>query len=120
MQYFGREVKFAGNRSFQQWSLTIINDEDFLIRDSMESWMNSINSNVSNVRNPAAYSPTDYSVDAQVLQYDKTGTVIKSYNFVGMFPTDIAPIELDWSSNDTIEEFQVTFAYQYWESATTS
>jgi hypothetical protein len=117
--YFGRQLKFAGNRTFQQWSLNIINDEDFLIRNSLESWMNAINSHAGNVRNAAAAGPSGYSVDAVVNQYGKTGEIIKSYNFVGLFPVDIAPIELDWSSNDSIEEYGVTFDYQYWTSNST-
>jgi hypothetical protein len=49
-----------------------------------------------------------------VTQYNKEGGAIQTYNFVGMFPLDVAPIDLDWSTNDSIEEFSVTFAYQYW------
>ena len=120
VNYFGREMKFAGNRTFADWSLTIINDEDFVVRNSIESWMNSINSNVSNVRAPAASRPAGYTTDATVTQYGKTGDVLKTYNFVGLFPVDLAPIELDWGSNDAMEEFQVTFAYQYWEANTTT
>ena len=112
--YFGREMKFAGNRTFADWTLQIINDEDFLIRNSMESWMSALNSHAGNVRSASATSPTSYTVDATVTQYGKTGSAINTYNFVGMFPLDVAPIDLDWSSNDTIEEYSVTFAYQYW------
>jgi hypothetical protein len=112
--YFGREMKFAGNRTFADWTLQIINDEDFLIRNSMESWMSALNSHAGNVRSASATSPTSYTVDATVTQYGKTGSAINTYKFVGMFPLDVAPIDLDWSSNDTIEEYSVTFAYQYW------
>jgi hypothetical protein len=118
--YFGRELKFAGNRTFADWTLQIINDEDFTVRNSIESWMNSINSHASNVRNAAANNPSSYTVDALVTQYGKTGEALKSYKFVGMYPLDLAPIDLDWSSNDTIEEYGVTFAYQWWETDTTS
>jgi hypothetical protein len=118
--YFGRELKFAGNRTFTDWTLQIINDEDFTIRNSLESWMNAINSHSGNVRNSGAVNPSSYSVDATVSQYSKSGEIIKTYKFVGMFPIDIAPIDLDWGSNDTIEEYSTTFAFQYWESDTTS
>ena len=118
--YFGRELKFAGNRTFTDWTLQIINDEDFVVRNALESWMNSINSNEGNIRNANASTPTSYSVDAQVTQFGKTGQPIKSYNFVGMFPLDVAPIDLDWGSNDTIEEYSATFAFQYWTSNTTT
>lgn len=118
--YFGRELKFAGNRTFTDWTLQIINDEDFTIRRSLESWMNAINSHSGNVRNGAAVNPSSYSVDATVTQYGKSGDILKTYKFVGMFPIDIAPIDLDWGSNDTIEEYATTFAFQYWESDSTS
>jgi hypothetical protein len=118
--YFGRELKFAGNRTFTDWTLQIINDEDFAIRNALESWMNAINSHGGNVRNAAAGSPGGYTVDASVAQYSKTGEILKSYKFVGLFPLDIAPIDLDWQSNDSIEEYSATFAYQWWEADTTN
>lgn len=130
LYYFGREMKFAGNRTFADWTITIINDEDFLIRNSFESWMNSINTHETNIRtsaggvaNSAGTAGIPYTLDAQVLQYGKGGpsdasAPIKSYNFVGMFPVDLSPIDLDWGTNDTIEEFTVTFAYQYWTTGT--
>ena len=118
--YFGREMKFPGNRTFADWTLTIINDEDFAIRNSLENWMNSINSHSGNLRSGAARNSNGYSVDANVIQYGKTGNELKRYNFVGLFPLDLAPIDLDWGSNDAIEEFTCTFAYQFWETDTTS
>lgn len=122
--YFGREVKVAGNRTFADWSVTVINDEDFAIRNAMESWVRGISENVTNLRAATARTSQQYGVDAMVYQFNKTGQRIKSYKFVGMFPTDVSQIDLDWGSNDTIEEFTVNFAFQYWEStdrgATTS
>jgi len=129
LYYFGREMKFPGNRTFADWTITIINDESFLIRNAMEAWMNSINSNAGNVRNNNTTSPLGYTTNATVNQFSKNGTntnvgevqagIIKSYNFYGMFPVDLSPIDLDWGTNDTIEEFTVTFAYQYWTAAST-
>ena len=119
--YFGRELKFAGNRTFPDWTIQIINDEDFLIRNALENWMNAINSHQGNVRNQDALSNLNYTTQAKVEQFGKIGkSSIKSYDFVGLFPIDVAPIDLDWGSNDTIEEYSVTFAYQYWTSDTTS
>ena len=117
--YFGRELKFAGNRTFADWTLQIINDENFTIRKAIEEWMNGINSHQGNLRNSSFDSPTSYTVDGLVTQYGKDGTPLKTYRMVGMFPLDLAPIDLDWGSNDNIEEFAVTFAYQWWESDTT-
>jgi len=133
MYYFGREVKFAGNRTFADWTITIVNDENFLIRNAMEVWMNYINSNQGNIRGTGVQSNNfntnqalGYTSDAHVYQYAKTGGqdllagAIKAYDFVGLFPVDLSPIDLDWGSNDTIEEFTVTFAYQYWTSTNTT
>jgi uncharacterized protein YlzI (FlbEa/FlbD family) len=117
--YFGRELKLAGNRTFPDWTLTIINDEDFTIRNSIESWMNALNSHSTNVRAANATNISQYSVDAEVTQFGKAGDTLKKYKFVGLFPQDLAPIDLDWGSNDSIEEYAVTFAYQWWESDTT-
>lgn len=113
--YFGREVKLAGNRTYPEWTVNVINDEDFVIRNSMERWIGNINDPVQNIRNPVA-SIVDggYGVDASVIQYGKGGFRIKEYNFKGMFPIDISPIEVSWSANDQIEEFSITFAFQYW------
>jgi hypothetical protein len=116
VQYFGRELKFVGNRTFADWTVTIINDEDFSVRNAFERWMNGINSHNLNVRNPIAGTPLGYSVDGQVTQFGKAGNTIKKYNFVGLFPTDITPIDVDWGSNDTIEEFSVTLTYQFWQA----
>ena len=117
VQYFGRELKFAGNRTFQDWTISVINDEDFVIRNAFERWMNGMNSHATNVRSPAALTPNGYTVDAGVTQFGKGGNALKKYKFIGVFPTDLSPIDVDWGSNDTIEEFTVTLSYQWWESA---
>lgn len=126
--YFGREIKVAGTRTFPDWSVTVINDEDFRIRNNLERWMSNINSHVNNRRSAEAASANGYQTDAWVYQYGKTGGLmgtgtptgeavpIKSYKFVNMFPIDVSPIDLDWGSGDEIENFTVTFAYQWWES----
>lgn len=112
--YFGREVKLAGNRTFPEWTIQVINDEDFLIRNSMENWMNGLNSHVGNLREPTFVNSLGYSTDAVVTQFAKTGEIAKQYNIVSLFPVDVMPIDLDWGSNDTVEEFSVSFQYQYW------
>ncbi len=78
--------------------------------------MNGINSHNLNVRNPLALAPAGYSVDGEVKQFGKSGSTLKKYKFIGLFPTDVTPIDVDWGSNDTIEEFSVTMSYQWWES----
>ena len=118
--YFGREVKFAGDRVFPAWSINVINDEDYLVRDSFEEWMNSLNNHETNVRRRTAVNNFSYTTAyAYVTQYGKVGDVVKNYSFYGMFPTQLDPIQLDWGANDRIEEFGVTFEYQYWTADTT-
>jgi len=114
--YFGRETKLAGNRTFPEWTLSIINDEDFSVRNAFEKWMNGINRQVSNVRDAWAGNSLGYTTSGTVIQYGKTGDTLKTYVFQGLFPVDVSQIDVDWGSNDTIEEFSVTLAYQYFTS----
>ena len=113
----GRQLKIAGDRTFANWTVTVINDTDFNVRDAMERWMNGINAHSANT---GLSNPVDYEADLSVDQLDRNGDVLKTYNFVAAFPTLISPIELAYDANDAIEEFSVEFAYQYWTSNTTS
>ena len=116
LYYFGREIKLAGNSTFADWTLTILNDENFVIRNAFELWMSGINQHVANLRT-IGLSPSQYMADLQVIQYGKTGNGLKGYNLIGCFPVDLSPIDLDWGSNDTAEEFTVSLAYQWWEAS---
>jgi len=89
-------MKLAGDRTFGEWTVNIINDEDFLIRNAMEEWSNKINRLERNVRDINRYKST-----ATVTQYAKDGSKIRSYEFNGIFPSSITPIDLDWSTTDT-------------------
>ena len=113
--YFGRKIKIAGDRTFAEWTVTVINDEDFLIRNAMEQWMHSINSHAGNIREFGSASPLLYKSNAQITQFSKTGVPIREYTFNGMFPTEVSTIEMAWETTDTIEEFTVTFQYDFWE-----
>jgi hypothetical protein len=110
LDYFGRKVKLAGNRTYAEWAPTIINDEDFAIRNAMEQWHNSINTFQGNKRE---WSGSGYKSTASISQFDKEGGVIREYSFVGLWPSEVAAIDLSWDA-DTIEEFGVTFQYDYW------
>ena len=115
LYYFGREVKIAGNRTYQDWTVNIINDEDFQVRKGLELWHYQLNGPTNNLRQPGALTVDQgYGVNAAVYQYGKAGNIIKEYTFVGMWPVDISAIDLAWGNNDSVEEFQTTFAYQYW------
>lgn len=112
--YFGRRVKFAGDRTFPDWTVSVLNDEDFLVRSMFEKWSNALNRLESNVRDEAIASEADYMADMTVIQYGKDQTILRSYDVIGAFPTAIDPIELSWDAQNQIETFNVTFAYQYW------
>lgn len=113
--YFGRKVKFAGDRTFPGWTVTVINDEDFLIRNAMEDWMQTMNSHLGNVRALSAATPFGYKSTGTITQFSKTGVPIRVYQFNGLFPTGLQEIEMNWGSNDQIERFDVSFQYDWWE-----
>ena len=116
----GRQLKMAGDRTFAEWTVTIINDTDFAVRNSMERWMNGINAHSANT---GLASPIAYEADLKIEQLDRAGASIKEYIFRGAFPTDLSPIEVAYSTNDEIERFTTTFQYQYFDAlneATTS
>jgi len=115
LSYFGRKVNVAGDRTYEPWTVTLVNDEDFSIRNAMEEWSHAINSPSGNLRNLGSASPTLYKTDAQVTQFSKTGVPLRVYNMIGIFPTEIGAIDMGWENNDTVEEFTVTFALDSWE-----
>jgi hypothetical protein len=108
--YFGRQVKYAGDRTFADWTVTVINDEDFAIRNAMEAWSNFINSHDSNTR----ALPQQYKSTGLITQFSKDGSALRTYVFEGMYPVTIDGIAMDWSNTDQIEEFGVTFQYDLW------
>ena len=110
--YFGRNIKLAGNRTFAEWTTTVINDEDFAVHAGLTNWMNAINTHASNERQ---ITGTDYQVDAQVVHYKKDGDIAKEITIVNCWPSSVAAIELGWDQNDAIEEFAVTWQYDYWQ-----
>lgn len=113
--YFGRKIKVAGDRTFTDWSVTVMNDEDFLVRSMFEKWSNSLNRMQANVRDVAYYgNENSYKAVMNIVQYSKDGLPIRQYDMVGAFPTNIDAISLDWDTTNQIETFQVTFAYDYW------
>jgi len=115
--YRGRKLKVAGDRTFEPWTITVINDEGFVIRNAFERWMNSINEHINNV---GLINPNDYQTDMTVQQLGKDDSVLKTIDLKGVFPTNLSQIELNYETNDQIEEYTVELQYQYWTSNTTS
>ena len=134
VHFHGKALKVAGDRTFDTWDTTIINDEDFGIRNALEQWMNGIASQGLNIRNDGLsdeLSTTHYSTgireegtqaryktDIEVTQFGKSGKAVRKYTFKGAFPTSLSSINLDWSASD-IEEYTCTWAYDYWTKGAT-
>jgi hypothetical protein len=115
LPYRGRMLKVAGDRTFENWTVTVINDNNMQIRNAMETWMSLIASHGSNTET-ISYRESYYK-DLAVDQLDRKEQIVKSYIFKDAYPINISAIELDYGTNDAIEDFTVEFAYQYWDAA---
>ena len=108
----GRNLYIAGDREFEVWETTVINDTDFNIRNAMERWLNAINDTVTNT---GLSNVADYTADLTVEQLDRDDTVLKSYIFRNAFPTNISAIELSSAEATEIETFDIEWRYQHFE-----
>lgn len=115
--YRGREVPLAGERTFQPWTINVYNDTDFLIRDAFESWSNKINDVKENT---GVTNPMLYTASVTVHQLDRNEAILKSYTLFDAWPTQIGEIQLDFSQNQQIESFPITFVYSYWTAETST
>ena len=113
INFRGRILKVAGDRTVDTWTITVMNDVDFAIRNAFELWMNQINklSDNTGTTNPAEYQP-----DAFVHQLDRDGSTLRTYKFHDVFPTNISAQDLSYETTDTIEEFTVELQVQWWEA----
>lgn len=112
--YRGRKLKIAGDRSFEPWTITVINDTDFKIRNAFEKWMSAMSRAEDNIAELASLG--GYATNMSVEQMDRNNVdkVLKKYEFRGVFPTNVSTIDLNYDTVDTIEEFTVELQYQYW------
>jgi hypothetical protein len=120
----GRVLKIAGDRTYDPWTITVINDTNFRIRDAFEKWSNIINRNDDTA---GIITPSQYQTEMIVRQLGRGNIgnniperrddipVLRSYKFYGCWPSDIAPIDLSYDSTDTIEEYTITLQYQWWD-----
>lgn len=122
--YMSRKVKIPGDRVYQDWPISVMADEDYIIRNAFEEWHNQINAIISNRMSDEVGGPINGpqspKVDIIVNQLGKVGPsnesgIIRSVKIVGAFPTQVGPIGLDWDQTNTIAMFDVNFAYDYWE-----
>ena len=110
----GRTLYLAGDRTFETWSTTVINDTDFKIYRSVERWLNGMNDLRDNTS--SKIHPDSYMVDAQIRHLDRNSRPLKDWTFRGVFPTALPGIALDYGTNDAIETFDVTWRYQWYET----
>ena len=126
INFLGREFKIPSiDRTFADWTVTVINDENYRIRHLFEAWIEYMAPGKAIFESATGFgdNPQIFG-DMEVHQLDKKGNVIVdiaryngSYFFKDAFPINVSAIDLSWDTKDTIEEFSVTFAYQYWEKA---
>ena len=120
----GRNLKIAGDRTFDPWTITVINETDFSIRNAFERWMNLINKNQDAA---GKINPSDYQTDAYIYQLGRAHhtyngkesediPVLKTYKFYGVFPSSVSAIDVSYDSSDTIEEFTVDLQVQWWDT----
>lgn len=112
--YRGRRIKLPGDRTFQDWSITIMSDANMSLRSAFEYWSAIFNSNVSNIssNNFMQFMPT-----WSVTQLLRDGEALRTYNFIGCYPSEVGAIDLSFENNDQIAEFPVTINYSWWEAA---
>lgn len=123
----GRQLKVAGDRRFDPWTITVINDGDFKLREAFERWSNFI---IKVSDGSGTINPSDYFADWIVNQLGRASTdlntrgedsgatlsVLRRYQMHGCWPSQVSPIELSYDTADVIEEFQVTLQVQWWEA----
>lgn len=115
--YFGRKIALGGDRTFEDWTITVINDETFDLRQAFERWQSGIASHTTNnnaLRGLGAdANPFSYVGKALVNQYSKDGSIVKTYELVNVWPVTVNAIDLSWETNDSYEEFTVQLAMDF-------
>ena len=108
----GRQLKVAGDRTFENWTITVINEATMAVRNSFERWMNGINEHVAGT---GLVNPNDYQQTVTIEQLGRDDTVLKTIELIGAFPVNVSGIDLSYDTTDALEEYTVEFAYQYWK-----
>jgi len=111
--FMGRKIGIPGDRTFETWTVTVINDDSYTLRSFFEKWMNEIGAADSPFSGLADIETIKY--DGQVSQLGNDGSVIATYNMVGCFPTSISPQELNGEETDSISECEVTLSIDWFE-----
>ena len=114
VNFRGRILYLAGDRTFETWTTTVINDTDFKIYRAVERWLNGMNDLKFNTS--SHLTPGEYMKDCEVHHLDRNGAPLKRWYFKGVFPTALPGIALDYGTNDAVETFDVTWRYQWYET----
>lgn len=114
VSFQGRILKLAGDRSFENWDITVYNDTNFPLRKAFEAWNNRINSIETNIGRSGL---AEYAQQWQVTHLDRAGRDIQTYRFIDCWPVSVGSIALSYDQATSIETFSVTLAYQYYEIA---
>ena len=109
----GRILKIAGDRTFETWTITVINDTDFVIRSAFEKWSQIVNGMRLGT---GKTNPEDYQENAKVFQLNRDGGVLRTYEFFGIWPTNVSTIDLNYETVDTVEDFTVEMQVHWWEA----
>ena len=113
VHYKGRQTKVEGNRIYEDWTVTIIEDEDYVVRNALEEWQNKINSFEGNLRTFPGNDTSLFRSVADIRQETRDDVVARNYQLINVWPSIIAPIEMNWET-EAIVEYEVTFSYDYW------
>src|ERR1035437_39168 len=116
--YMGRAIPIPGDRTFEDWTITVLNDTTFAHRNAFETWSNLILMNRANIQGTPDYR--SITTTLTVNQLDRQDNIIKTFQILNAWPTIVTAIDLAYDQNDTIETYSVTFAYASWQSNTTS
>lgn len=114
----GRRIKIPGDRTFADWTVTVINDEEQKMRKTFSAWMNSMND--SDGENALRASNSDYRCTITIQHLRSDGTVSRVYQLEDAFPTDMGAIDLNYDTTDVIQDFTVTFQYHFMDGGTTT
>lgn len=115
--YRGRAAKLPGDKVFDNWNFTVINDNDMVLRNFFEEWSNAIAGHAST---NGVVKPIDYQTSMKVHQLDRNDNIIKTYVFHNCYPQVVSDIQLDFGATNTLEEFNVELSTDYWTTEAAS
>jgi len=109
LPFRGRQLKISGDKTFDPWTVTIMNDPEFKIRKALEQWMSGINNHED-----GQGTNDNYFVDLRIESQDREGNTLRAYKLKDAWPSDLGPIAVSFDAENQLQEYQVTFQYQYW------